>query len=53
MSLPQKPEQAKQSVSNRKKEVLAEARASALRANLKKRKDQTLGRKQEEIEKDE
>ena len=43
----------KQSVSDRRKEVLAQARAEALRANLKKRKDQTTGRKKEESEKDE
>ena len=33
------------SVSNRKKELLNEARAEALRANLKKRKEQSSARK--------
>lgn len=36
------------SVSNRKKELLNEARAEALRANLKKRKEQSSARKDNE-----
>ena len=36
------------SVSNRKKELLIEARAEALRANLKKRKEQSSARKNED-----
>ncbi len=49
MTLPSQPDTAKQSVLNRKKAVLAEARAEALRANLKKRKEQTNARKDEII----
>ena len=47
MTLPIQNETARLSVSNRKKELLNEARAEALRANLKKRKDQTSARKNE------
>lgn len=43
------PETAKQTVSNRKKAVLAEARAEALRSNLKKRKEQLNARKDETL----
>lgn len=47
MTLPIQNETAKPSVSNRKKELLNEARAEALRANLKKRKEQSSARKTE------
>ena len=49
MNLPTSSETAKLSVSNRKKQALNDARAEALRANLKKRKDQTNARKDETI----
>lgn len=49
MSLPKQPETAQESISNRKKLALSEARADALRANLKKRKNQTNARKDETI----
>jgi hypothetical protein len=47
MTQPVQNETASLSVSNRKKELLNEARAEALRANLKKRKDQSSARKTE------
>ena len=45
MTLPIQNEDARPSVSNRKKELLNEARAEALRANLRKRKEQSSARK--------
>lgn len=45
MTLPVQDETANLSVSNRKKELLNEARAEALRANLRKRKEQSSARK--------
>lgn len=45
MTVPSQNETAQLSVSNRKKLLLNEARAEALRANLKKRKEQTSARK--------
>lgn len=47
MTQPVQNETAHLSVSNRKKELLNEARAEALRANLKKRKEQISARKDE------
>lgn len=47
MTQPVQNETTNLSVSNRKKELLNEARAEALRANLKKRKEQSSARKTE------
>lgn len=44
MTVEQKNEQGHTPVPNRKQAILAEKRAAALRANLKKRKDQTASR---------
>ena len=48
MPLPIQDETPNTSVSNRKKELFNEARAEALRANLKKRKEQSSARKLED-----